>query len=228
MGSLHRVGSEVDSVNFMGEIVYIYGLVDPRNGEVRYIGKTVNPSHRLCEHLRDARTKQNHRARWIACILRDGITPLLRVLQEATAGTWSEIERQQIATHREAGCRLTNGNAGGLGSHNPTEEARGKMRASAQKRSPEHRAKLSMARQRQSPPTLGQKRSAETRAKIAENSRNISDETRAKRSVALKGRVMSVETRDRMSAAAQDRSPEVRQHMRAAQLKRRPVVITSE
>ncbi len=34
---------------------YIYALIDPRTGDVRYIGKTLRLQKRMQEHLRDQR-----------------------------------------------------------------------------------------------------------------------------------------------------------------------------
>jgi hypothetical protein len=42
-------------------LAYIYALMDPRTGEMRYIGSTTDPRRRLQGHLADARA--HHRLR---------------------------------------------------------------------------------------------------------------------------------------------------------------------
>ena len=37
------------------EIAYIYALLDPRDNEVRYIGKTTQPKNRLSGHIRECK-----------------------------------------------------------------------------------------------------------------------------------------------------------------------------
>ena len=64
----------------------IYGLVDPREGVIRYVGCTVKSARvRLLEHVSGARCYPMSRhlsTRWIAGLLRDGITPSAVVLRD--------------------------------------------------------------------------------------------------------------------------------------------------
>lgn len=43
--------------------MYIYKLTDPRNNEVRYIGKTTNIKRRYKQHLYDKR--KSHKSSWM-------------------------------------------------------------------------------------------------------------------------------------------------------------------
>jgi hypothetical protein len=47
------------------ETAEIYGLLDPRDGKLRYIGKAVCAAKRLKSHLRDARKRDTPVYRWI-------------------------------------------------------------------------------------------------------------------------------------------------------------------
>jgi hypothetical protein len=49
---------------------YIYALIDPRTGEMRYIGSSTHPRHRLQNHLADARA--HHRLRSLVRTRWDG------------------------------------------------------------------------------------------------------------------------------------------------------------
>ena len=83
----------------------IYGLVDPRNRCLRYVGKTHKRRElRLNEHIEAARADgASHVYRWIRELLDAGHEPQIFVL-ERVPGTdsWEEAERRQIAFWREA------------------------------------------------------------------------------------------------------------------------------
>lgn len=98
---------------------YIYGLVDPRSGVTRYIGKTLTPEHRLHRHLKE-KDEDDHRrkVRWIAQLSRMDLHPTMQILEE---GDWisdelDERERYWIAVARQLiGGLLTNLTDGGEG-----------------------------------------------------------------------------------------------------------------
>ena len=58
--------------------VYIYGLIDPRDKRVRYIGSTVDVDQRLMGHLCDS--SDTPKTRWLAHLAEDGLQPSLCVL----------------------------------------------------------------------------------------------------------------------------------------------------
>ena len=88
--------------------MYIYGLIDPRNGELRYVGATtVSLRHRLYGHVDFPKTKsQTPLAKWLREL--DGESPEIFEI-EAVDDSWGpEAERFYIQYFRYIGCRLTN------------------------------------------------------------------------------------------------------------------------
>jgi hypothetical protein len=121
----------------------IYGLVDPRDNQIRYVGKTVEPAKRLYMHIWSARSGRfdNHRDRWIRRVLALGLEPSMTILETTTRERWQERERYWIA----ALPNLTNISAGGDGVDAPhthewvaravaTRKARGSYQHSAETR----------------------------------------------------------------------------------------------
>ncbi len=95
----------------------IYALLCPTTGEVRYIGKSVNPRARLAHHIHLARKgSNNYSARWVATLLADGRYPVMQILKRVPAGEeWQSHERRCIAEAIASGARLTNVTSGGDG-----------------------------------------------------------------------------------------------------------------
>ena len=150
-----------------GVVVYIYALADPRTGRVRYIGKSINPSQRLSNHMND---KSNcHRSHWIQELKLLGLRPEL-ILLESFNGPWpwQYVEQWWIKTLRAKGYDLVNNTSGGDGVVGLPPETRAKMRAT----------------------WLGRKHSESTKKKISEYRKawRASDTTRAAMSAAHKGR----------------------------------------
>jgi hypothetical protein len=110
----------------MSETTFIYGLFDPRNCQLRYIGKSNNPERRLRQHITEARHSRKHRylLGWIKQLLSEGLEPAVEVLEECTQDIWQESEKAWIADCKEYGLRLVNGTDGGDGPFSFTSEAR--------------------------------------------------------------------------------------------------------
>ena len=109
--------------------IVIYGLHDPETGELRYVGKTsVALDARLRRHLCDRHT--THKVNWIKSLLRKGLKPVIRAIEETTDGNWQVTEQRIIRECREKGYRLTNLDSGGRGGHIVEAEVREKMRLS--------------------------------------------------------------------------------------------------
>ena len=128
----------------------VYGLIDPRAGELRYVGKTERSTHvRLKRHMHNAREGvRSHVYNWLRQLLAAGLKPEVEVLEtHETAEALVEAERHFIAYFRSIGCNLTNATEGGDGSvgYQHTEESKQKQRAkmSGRRLTPEHRSGIS-------------------------------------------------------------------------------------
>jgi len=86
---------------------YIYGLVDPETGEMRYVGKSNNPKVRYQYHLADKNTNP-HKTAWISGLSKRGLKPNLVILEETTREKWEERERYWIKRYRDEGAPLVN------------------------------------------------------------------------------------------------------------------------
>ena len=84
----------------MSDTVFIYGLVDPRDKKVRYVGKSKNPYARRDNHLSEARMKNRRggkRLGWLRELNRVGVRPRVIIL-ETVIGCWEEREKHWIAS----------------------------------------------------------------------------------------------------------------------------------
>lgn len=178
----------------------IYVLVDPRDGAIRYVGQTRDPSTRGCSHRNPAPKNQSATAKWARKIRALGMRiTLLPVFKTDSQTALDQAERIWIRTFRALGFRLLNhedgGNAGarlpprGIAPWNKgkkmpaTAIAAMSSAAKGRKQSPAHieARKLGM---------LGHVVSAETRSRISAAlvGKSPSAEARAKISATLTGR----------------------------------------
>jgi hypothetical protein len=164
--------------------VFIYGLIDPRNGHLRYVGRTKQGfALRLSAHIRRAReASDRHVHSWIRGVLLAGMKPEIIPLEQSDADGWVEAEQFWIEYARSLGADLTNIAAGGLGAlgFHHTMEQRQKWRRERRGenhcwfgkiRSPEVHEALKAGKlkfqQEHGHPMLGKRHSAETRAKMS-------------------------------------------------------------
>lgn len=181
----------------------VYGLTDPRTGEVKYIGKSVNPIHRLAVHLHyAAKGGHTHAFRWMKGLLDQGLKPGLVILEEGIPET--EVDDREcwwIAEGEERGWRLTNMTDGGDGGHHKYPETGAKISAALKgkpksPRSTEHSQKLAKAlRGRKLSPEAIAKRSETVRRKHAEGYKRPpkSEESKEKQRQKMTGRKQSPE-----------------------------------
>lgn len=103
----------------MDESVYIYGLIDPRSGLIRYVGQTkTSPKKRLKVHLHQSRYPRNsnltHKEAWIRGLMIAGLRPTIEVLEVVGPnGDWESREKEWIRKELENGMPLTNLTSGG-------------------------------------------------------------------------------------------------------------------
>ncbi len=96
-------------------IHYIYELIDPRNDQTMYIGKTLDPKGRLQGHIKSAlklpyHTKKNS---WIKTLSKEGLKPIMNIIDEANSENWPIYERYWISQYNSWGFELTNMTEGG-------------------------------------------------------------------------------------------------------------------
>lgn len=88
---------------------YVYGLIDPRDNQIHYVGITRNtPARRLASHITSGGSAKDN---WIASLLDAGFLPTITVLQ--SAATYQEIfemESWWIRLAEVAGWPITNTN----------------------------------------------------------------------------------------------------------------------
>lgn len=109
--------------------------------EIRYIGKTCQPTRRFREHQQAARRgRKNHRERWIGSLLDQGLAPEMIVLERLRPDAdWETMERWWIAVGLWQGWRLTNGTDGG--DCGPSNKGRPKSQSHREKIGVAHRGK---------------------------------------------------------------------------------------
>jgi group I intron endonuclease len=97
------------------EFSYIYGLVDPRTGIVRYVGSSVNVEDRFKAHMKLWNLKEKtHKNNWIKNLLSEELKPIVVILEEVIFEEWREKEKFWISFFGRD--NLTNGSDGGDGS----------------------------------------------------------------------------------------------------------------
>jgi hypothetical protein len=118
----------------------IYGLIDPRTDEMRYIGKAVDADKRYKGHMRDSRVRDTPVYRWIRKLFSMGMRPDMLVLSECD--DWKSEERRLIASARKRGYSLLNVADGGDEPYCPPEirAANGKRNAAVREADPKRKA----------------------------------------------------------------------------------------
>jgi hypothetical protein len=97
-------------------LVCIYGLVDPRTGIMKYVGRTTAALHtRLSGHMSEITHEGKSRGgygidkvNWLGELKRAGLAPSIKVLEEVPAHEGLEAERRWVQSLFKAGVPLTN------------------------------------------------------------------------------------------------------------------------
>lgn len=193
----------------------VYALIDPRDDQVRYIGKSTNVDIRVKAHIRERGTTR--KIRWIQTLIRDSEKPKVQILETGT-GDWEDAETKWIAYYRSLGYDLTNATSGGEGLRDPSPETRALIGAAqrairndpdlwAQRRaiydSVKWRAAVSSG-------LLGKKKTPERVAALPQNKKGYpwSDEVRAARRATFLAYAIP-------AAAARPRSQKQNNHVQA-------------
>lgn len=80
------------------EIIYIYGLMDPIDYHIRYVGKTDSPSLRLMQHLSESRCGyvNQDKCNWINSLVENNLMPIMNILEKTTKENASQREKWWI------------------------------------------------------------------------------------------------------------------------------------
>jgi hypothetical protein len=173
---------------------YIYELIDPRNNEIRYVGKTNNPKHRYSHHIYCSKhnKRTSHCVSWIKSLLKENLEPI-QITKEEFDSEKECLDRevQLISEYRKKGIRLTNLTDGGEGQS-------GRVMSEETKRKISETKKLNPNKYtgKKRPEYIGKKISASKKGMVfSENHKN-------KLSISHKGKTASQETKQKMSLSA--------------------------
>jgi group I intron endonuclease len=92
--------------------IYIYTLSDPISNDIRYVGKTVNPTKRYRKHLKESSRRGYHSSCWINSLLTNGVEPIITVIEICDDSNWDEREKYWIELYSKQ-YDLTNIHEGG-------------------------------------------------------------------------------------------------------------------
>lgn len=94
---------------------FIYGLVDPNTGIIRYVGKSNSPQTRLAAHCYEAQNSKsrNHKNNWLKQLLDAGLVPVVVILEKCIMEVWQAREIHHIAVWKSE--YLLNVKSGGQG-----------------------------------------------------------------------------------------------------------------
>ncbi|AMX93637.1 MULTISPECIES: NUMOD3 domain-containing DNA-binding protein [Mesorhizobium] len=196
--------------------VFIYGLIDPRDGQLRYVGKTKNSlKSRLLAHVSDVRRGRTYipRHKWLCDLLLAGEFPEIVELDRVASDAWQEAEQFWIGYLRFVGLPLLNGTIGGDGTigHKMSEEIKKKLSDGATKRyqNPNERRRTGAAVKRgqdtDSYRAYMRERAAkctpESLAKLHEGTRRYCRSEEGRKAIAdrMRGKVVSEATRKILS-----------------------------
>lgn len=93
---------------------YIYGLVDPRDNKVRYVGASVDPLARYKQHL-SSFDGSKYKKGWIAELKKYKLRPQILIIETCSHENSLKRELHYISKYGDI-CRLTND------LNNPTRE----------------------------------------------------------------------------------------------------------
>ena len=95
---------------------YIYGLIDPRNDKIKYVGQTKwTLNKRYCEHLRNAKykkTKYLNLYMWINKLKNIDLLPIIKKIENVDVEFLNEREKYWISYYGKQLINVTKGGAG--------------------------------------------------------------------------------------------------------------------
>lgn len=161
-------------------VTSIYTLVDPRDGLVKYVGKTVNVSKRKSSYRNP---KDNTRcSNWIKHLISLNFAPEFKIIDEVV-NNWADAERGYITLYKSLGANLYNHTPGGESgclNYKRTQEEKDRIGLSQKGvlKSKEHNKNVSdsLKRKYRNDPVYA----SLLRARLLKNSQNMTKESKAK------------------------------------------------
>ncbi len=109
-------------------MVSIYGLFDPRNNELRYIGKTkVSLEKRLYNHIYNKDNSNKTKSNWINDLKSHNLKPIMKLIKETDNNNWEYWEKYYIDYYTQKGSNLLNILIGGKSALRRDGKPRGKI-----------------------------------------------------------------------------------------------------
>lgn len=96
-------------------MTYIYGLICPIDGNLKYVGKSNNCERRLRDHMTDFRGCEYEKSLWIRTLKVKKLKPELFIIQECHIDEWKREEEFWIGYFKSLGINLLNKHSGGNG-----------------------------------------------------------------------------------------------------------------
>lgn len=97
---------------------FIYGLVDPRTKEIKYVGKSNKPNKRLREHISESKIKNGcgtKKENWIYKLYKLNLEPYIEILDEVKIEEYEYWEEFYIKNFKTNGIELLNYDDKGIG-----------------------------------------------------------------------------------------------------------------
>lgn len=89
-------------------MTFIYALVCPLDGQIKYVGKANDPVRRLKDHRLDPRGMDYNKGVWIRFLKSKKMIPELVILDEVEVFDWKYWEAWWIAYMKSLGYKLFN------------------------------------------------------------------------------------------------------------------------
>lgn len=185
----------------MNRTIYIYTLSDPRNGHIRYVGKTVNMVNRFIQHCN--RQKNSHLKNWIMQLKNAGLSPIMEEIEKCDSSDesqWQEAEQFWIVYLRFLGFKLINVKPGGIGCGVMSEASKQKLSKAKMGIRPSAEVRAEMSRTRKGkchPKVLAHLRSL-SKARIG---KSVSEKTKQVAGARFRGKHLPIEHREKLKFA---------------------------